>query len=123
ADDKTTLARNNVLSNTKPGTRTNDPNYDGVNVFGDEASASMRDIALAGVFGPANPTLPAVIQALGINAADGLNTAERTQILSFYGAQNPAVYGPLPLFSNGILQGKYLDANGQPIVVSRTGYN
>jgi outer membrane receptor protein involved in Fe transport len=124
ADDKTNLERNNVLSNTKPGTRTNDPNYDGINVFGDEASASMRDIALAGVFGPANISLPTVIQGLGINAADGLNTAERTQILTYYGAQNPAVYGPfLPILSNGILQGKYLDANGQPILVSRTGYD
>jgi outer membrane receptor protein involved in Fe transport len=123
ADDKTNLARNNVLSNTKPGTRTNDPNYDGVNVFGDEASASMRDIALAGVFGPANTSLPGVIQALGINPADGLSMAERTQILAFYGVQNPSVYGPLPLFSNGLLQGKYLDANGQPILVSRTGYD
>ena len=50
ADDKTNLARNNVLSNTKEGNRTSDPNYDGVNVFGDEASASMNAFAQAVVF-------------------------------------------------------------------------
>ena len=41
--DTRDLLRNNVISSLKPGgTRQNDPNYDGVNVFGDEASASMQ---------------------------------------------------------------------------------
>src|SRR6478736_7681705 len=60
ADDSTNLLRNNVLSKTQPGTRASDPNYDGVNVYGDEASASMQGVAQAGVFGPSNTSLPAV---------------------------------------------------------------
>jgi outer membrane receptor protein involved in Fe transport len=45
ADDSSNLLRNNVYSTLKPGNRTSDPNYDGVNVFGDEASASMQAFA------------------------------------------------------------------------------
>ncbi|QEC70313.1 TonB-dependent receptor [Panacibacter ginsenosidivorans] len=45
ADDSTNLLRTNVLSKIIPGTRASDPNYDGVNVFGDEASANMNAFA------------------------------------------------------------------------------
>ena len=38
----TNLLRNNVFSKINPGTRASDPNYDGVNVYGDEVSASMQ---------------------------------------------------------------------------------
>lgn len=121
ADDSTDLERNNVLSKIKSGTRASDPNYDGVNVYGDEASASMLGIAQAGVFGPSNTSLGAVIGALGINPNDGLSPAEQQQILTFYSQQDPSIYGPLPAFSGGILTGAYLN-NGVPINVSRTGY-
>jgi len=47
AIDRSNLQRNNVLSSLKPGDRISDPNYDGVNVFGDEASASMQAFAQA----------------------------------------------------------------------------
>ncbi len=47
ADDSSNLLRNNVYSTLKPGNRRTDPNYDGVNVFGDEASASMGAFATA----------------------------------------------------------------------------
>src|SRR5690349_14043419 len=47
ATDYRNLNRNNVLSSLKEGDRTSDPNYDGVNVFGDEASASMQAFAQA----------------------------------------------------------------------------
>jgi len=47
ANDKRNLQRNNVLSQLKDGNRQTDPNYDGVNVFGDEASASMQAFAQA----------------------------------------------------------------------------
>src|SRR5690606_15033610 len=45
ASDTRNLARNNVFSELKPGDRNSDPNYDGVNVFGDEVSATMQSIA------------------------------------------------------------------------------
>lgn len=118
ADDSTNLERNNVLSKIKPGTRATDPNYDGVNVYGDEASASMKGVAQAGVFGPSNTSLPAVIQGL---AAQLGRPPTQTEILGFYAQQDPAVYGPLPAFSGGLLQGVY-DQGGVPILVSRTGY-
>ncbi|MEO8710634.1 MAG: TonB-dependent receptor [Parafilimonas sp.] len=41
ADDSTNLLRNNVYSKIVPGTRASDPNYDGVNVYGDEVSANL----------------------------------------------------------------------------------
>jgi outer membrane receptor for ferrienterochelin and colicin len=47
ANDYRNLSRNNVFSVLKDGTRATDPNYDGVNVFGDEASASMQAFAQA----------------------------------------------------------------------------
>ncbi len=45
ATDYRNLQRNNVFSSLKDGDRNTDPNYDGVNVFGDEASASMQAFA------------------------------------------------------------------------------
>jgi outer membrane receptor protein involved in Fe transport len=48
ADDTSDLLRTNVISGIKTGpntSRTTDPNYDGVNVFGDEASTRMADFA------------------------------------------------------------------------------
>ncbi len=45
ANDVRNLSRNNVFSSIKGGTRASDPNYDGVSVFGDEASASMHAFA------------------------------------------------------------------------------
>jgi len=73
AQDYSNLQRNNVFSSPKAGDRTSDPNYDGVNVFGDEASANLAAFGAAGAFqvvetikaqtgvdiGPALATLPA----------------------------------------------------------------
>ncbi|HEY2726999.1 MAG TPA: carboxypeptidase-like regulatory domain-containing protein, partial [Parafilimonas sp.] len=46
ADDSTDLLRNNVYSKTIPGTRATDPNYDGVNVYGDEVSANLTPFGI-----------------------------------------------------------------------------
>ncbi len=116
AHDTRNLQRNNVFSSLKSGDRTTDPNYDGVNVFGDEASATMAYVAQAGIFGPANTSLPAVIAAL--TAANGGTPPSQAQIVGFYSTQNPAVYGPLPYFAQGLANNYY---SGQ--TVSRTGYN
>ena len=62
ANDKTNLARNNVFSSIKPGDRNTDPNYDGVNVFGDEVSASMTSLSQAIVAQARDLALPGVIQ-------------------------------------------------------------
>ncbi|MEO7210763.1 MAG: TonB-dependent receptor [Chitinophagaceae bacterium] len=112
ANDTTDLLRNNVLSQIKPGDRQSDPNYDGVNVYGDEASASMQDIALAGIFGPSNPTLNTVIGILGTQ----LGHAPTQQDIIGYYAMHPE-YGVLNVFGAGIANNVF---GGQ--LVSRTGY-
>lgn len=113
ATDYRNLSRNNVLSELKDGNRQTDPNYDGVNVFGDEASANMAALAQAGIFGPSNTTLPAVAQALAMSLGRPPTQAE---IVGFY-AGNSA-YGPLYILANGLTQGYFGSQN-----VSRTGYN
>jgi outer membrane receptor protein involved in Fe transport len=47
ADDYRNVARTGVLSNLKGGDRSTDPNYDGVNVYGDETSADIRFVSQA----------------------------------------------------------------------------
>jgi outer membrane receptor protein involved in Fe transport len=123
ATDYRNLNRNNVLSNLKEGDRTSDPNYDGVNVFGDEASANMAALAQAGILGPNNPTLPGVVQALTL--ANGGTPPTQAQIIGHY-ANTTAYAGnsqtlPLYLMANGLAKG-YYNGSGSPNV-SRTGYN
>ena len=115
ANDSTNIQRNNVFSSIKPGNRVSDPNYDGVNVFGDEASAAMAYVAQAGIFGPANTSLTQVATALG-QACGCVPT--QTMIVNYYAAQSPATFGPLPYFAQGLKNNYY---GGQ--FVSRTGYN
>lgn len=115
ANDTRDLQRNNVFSSLKAGDRTTDPNYDGVNVFGDEASATMAYVAQAGIFGPSNTSLSTVAANLAQLYGRAPTPAE---IVGFYSTQNPAVFGPLPFFAQGLVNNYY---GGQ--TVSRTGYN
>jgi hypothetical protein len=109
ATDYRNLKRENVFSSLKDGNRDSDPNYDGVNVFGDEASASLSALAQAGIFGPDNPTLPGVVQALTL--ANGGTPPTQAQIIGHYA--NTAAYGanpqtaPLYLMANGLARGYY----------------
>ena len=112
ADDSTDLVRTNVLSKPVTGTRASDPNYDGVNVYGDEVSASMQNIALAGLFGPANTTLTGVVTTLSQQLG---RAPTQSEIIGFY-AIHPE-YGVLNIFGAGIANGVY----GTQLV-SRTGY-
>ena len=128
ADDKSNLARNNVLSNLKSGDRNSDPNYDGVNVLGDEASASLNGVALGGIFGPGNARLATDIGTLAslglINPLDGLDATEQGTIVGYYaGKLGDPNFGALPLFATGVINGTYRNADGSEILVSRTGYD
>ncbi len=119
ATDYRNLQRNNVFSSLKDGNRNTDPNYDGVNVFGDEASASLSALAQAGIFGPNNPTLPGVIT----NLSTSLGRAPTQQEIVGHYATTTAYAGnpqtlPLYLMANGLARGYYGSQN-----VSRTGYN
>jgi outer membrane receptor protein involved in Fe transport len=112
--DERNLLRNNVISSLKDGDRNTDPNYDGVNVFGDEASASMFYIAQAGIFGPSNPSLTGVATSLG----QALGRAPtQLEILNFYSTTTNPQFGPLRVLARGITQGYYGNQ-----LVSRTGY-
>lgn len=99
ADDKTNYQAGDVSQNqygeVKEGDRLSDPNYDGVNVYGDETTADLND--------PAAPALAAV--AAGIKAS----------------AQFQSFPGPLQQAAGNYLDstvGSYPSFN-----VSRTGYD
>jgi hypothetical protein len=124
ASDTSDILRTNVFSTVKPGgTRLNDPNYDGVNVFGDEASTSMNSFAQAvraqvvGIGGgPALTALSGMIAA-GLNpqqigAAFGGNAAlaPLAQFLPFLIPTSPGAANP------------YSSIYGSQFV-SRTGYH
>jgi len=125
ASDATNLLRNNVLSKTTGGTRDTDPNYDGVNVYGDEVSQNMQYLArlgLASNFGalvasgaitPAQVTAISgglnSIASLGLPYANSLAAVNGTPSLAPFAAFFPTVFS--------INRGYYNQS------VSRTGYD
>lgn len=124
ANDTRDLARNNVFSTLKPGgTRQNDPNYDGVNVFGDEVTYSMQLLAQqvqagarSALLGFSNNTYDLAAQLATLPA-----NATPAQVQAFVLAQpapfQSTVSSVVP-FNLGARNNLY---GGQ--AVSRTGYN
>jgi outer membrane receptor for ferrienterochelin and colicin len=130
ATDTRNLLRNNVLSQLKGGDRATDPNYDGVNVFGDEASASMQAFAQA---------VRAQVEAqLGANAAtyngtlntliaSGMSPAMIAQTLGAtpFAALNQFLPFLIPTHTSTLTQAyrnTFTGATGGSLV-SRTGYD
>lgn len=66
AGDTSNYAGEGPLGKVVPGTRATDPNYNGVNVYGDEASANINEVAQAMVAGG---LLPAAVLPLVPDAA------------------------------------------------------
>lgn len=123
ANDTRNLARNNVLSSVKDGNRQTDNNYDGINVYGDEASVSMQSLAQV-----ARGQLAAGGGAAILTALDGMITAGMTpqQIAIAFGT-NPALapYAtalPLLIPSSPVPNNPYANTFGAQLV-SRTGYD
>ncbi|HKH61773.1 MAG TPA: TonB-dependent receptor [Flavitalea sp.] len=122
ASDTRNLARNNVLSAVKPGDRKTDNNYDGINVYGDEASASMNSFAQVAVA----QNLPVIVQ--GLTQVLGAPPTQ-AQLNAFF--QNPNLIpptGPTAPLNAGIksLQPFYLGLQNNVFkgqLVSRTGYD
>ena len=122
ASDTRNLARNNVLSEVKSGTRQTDNNYDGINVYGDEASASMNSFAQVAVA----QNLPTIVQ--GLTQVFGAPPSQ-AQINAVF--QNPNLIpatGPTAPLNAGItaLQPFYLGLQNNIFggqLVSRTGYD
>lgn len=111
ADDSTNLSRNNVYSSIKSGSRTSDPNYDGVNIYGDEASASMSALAQA---------VSSQIPVQAIPLLNGLIDAGYSyqQIQQTLQGSAPALLPALPFYM-ALRTGKYQNTSAN---VSRTGY-
>lgn len=121
AQDYRNLARNNVFSSLKGGDRVSDPNYDGVNIFGDEASTSMQAFAMAARAQVAG--MPGAAQALG--ALDNMIRGGLTpvQIRSqFVGPLAPlAAALPFLIPTAAVPNNPYAGTYGGQFV-SRTGY-
>ncbi len=119
ASDTRNLNRQNVFSSLKSGDRQTDPSYDGVNVFGDEASTSMSSFALAALA----QGLPPIVQ--GLTQVYGGVTPTQAQITSAF--TNPASI-PVPALQAGLTQLRpfYLGQQANVFTgqtVSRTGYD
>lgn len=107
------------------GNRSSDPNYDGVNVYGDEVSQNMRLVAnsvqTATNKGVATATGDAIPNIIGMINASLPVTASPAQIGGFLGmfpaALRPTIQNVLP-FNFGLRAGIIPDQ-----AVSRTGYN
>lgn len=118
ANDQTNVLRTNVLTKVVPGTRASDPNYDGVNVYGDEANISMQylgtlvaaQVPSAVMTNLYDPLMPGVTNQASYDAA----------IATIRGAAPPgqedALAGAFPIYM-GLKRGYYGTQ-----VVSRTGY-
>jgi len=120
AQDYRNLQRNNVFSSIKGGDRASDPNYDGVNVFGDEASANLGAFGIAGY----TQVRAGVLAATG-NTVD-INPAVSTLPANASIAQINAVVGAFPaslqptVFQGALFWVASQSYNG--VNVSRTGY-
>jgi outer membrane receptor for ferrienterochelin and colicin len=117
AYDYRNVRRTSVVSKVVGGNRYNDPNYDGVNVYGDETTANMRSVAqsvvaagtsafIQGALGLPVPPTPAQISAALTNPA--LQAA-----LNSFLSTNPNTQPFYIGLNNGIITNQN---------VSRTGY-
>lgn len=124
ASDTRNLARNNVFSELKPGDRNSDPNYDGVNVFGDEVSATMQSIAQVfqaqtrqGILDATNGTVDIISMMNSFLPAQPTQTDIATFLGMLPAELRPSVTNLLPFYL-----GMRNNVFGSQ-VVSRTGYN
>ncbi len=130
ANDYDDVARTSTNSKIKPGgNRTNDPNYDGVNVYGDETSAKL-DFATVATgaqnlysAGLAAAGIPNIVPTLNAIIPTGSTYAQIKTILdaTFTGpaaAARPTIDAMMPFYW-GLRNNWYTDNQ----YVSRTGYN
>ena len=112
-----------------PGTRATDPNYDGVNVYGDETTSSLSGVydgVKAGIIGTLTQSYtPVYGAAAGAYATGAFNQlygatalfSSLSKYAAFLGSQNAAL-APYAPFLYGNAKGYFTGVN-----VSRTGYN
>ena len=127
ADDYRNISRTSVLSKLKGGDRLSDPNYDGVNVYGDETSANMRSVTQliqenfrAGIQAASGGLIPNIVTTLNTIIPANATQAQINAILTGAFGANPtllATVNQLFPFYWGLRNGWVPDQN-----VSRTGY-
>lgn len=116
ADDYRNVLRNNVISKIVGGDRSNDPNYDGVNVYGDQVSANMQAVAAA-VQAQIAAGIPGVVSILtALLPPIPTSTQIAAAISAFPPGAQPFVQQLIPFFV-GLRNGWFPNQN-----VSRTGY-
>ena len=115
AQDYRNLQRNNVFSNLKGGIEPSDPNYDGVSVFGDEASTSMTAFSTAAVAQIPQPGVAAIrgLAQLGLSPQQIVNALLSNSATSPLAPAVPFVLGLGTSPATNIFGGQS---------VSRTGY-
>lgn len=129
ANDYSNVARTSVVSKIIPGNRSTDPNYDGVNVYGDETSAKLDFATIATgaqaqyAAGLAAAGIPNIVPTLNGIIPAGSSFAQIQQILAatFTGPAAgaiPTINQMLPFYW-GLRNNWYSDNQ----FVSRTGYN
>lgn len=114
ANDTSNILRTNVFSNVKPGTRQSDPNYDGLNVFGDEASASMNSVAQAAFFQASQAATPLVAAQIAQQCGCQPTQAQVQAGVANFLATNPQTQPFYLGLQNNVFGGQF---------VSRTGYH
>jgi hypothetical protein len=122
ADDYSDVQRNNVISKVIGGDRSSDPNYDGVNVYGDQVSANMQLVGL----GVRQAFRDQVFAASGVDLITAANASlpnipTNAQIGAFVAgfpaALQPTVQQFLPFYIG--VRNNWFSASQN---VSRTGY-
>jgi outer membrane receptor protein involved in Fe transport len=127
ANDYDDVARTSTNSKIKPGgNRTNDPNYDGVNVYGDETSAKLdfkttatgaQNLYAAGL---AAAGIPNIVGTLDQIIPTGSSYTQIQNILTTtFGTTGAAAVNQMMPFYWGLRNNWYTDNQ----YVSRTGYN
>lgn len=121
-----------VSRQLKSGNRASDPNYDGVNVYGDEISQNMINVTqslnagiIAGVNAASGGAIPNIqtslngaFTALGVGAGVAPTAAQQAAVLNFFpAALRPTIQSYLPFYVGlrvpGLMPNQF---------VSRTGY-
>lgn len=119
AADYRNLLRNNVFSSLKAGDRTSDPNYDGVNVFGDEASANMNSVAQAVVAQASTAALPLITQQVATACSCTPTSAMINSAMATFLSTNAQTK---PFYLGMAGPGGNLYTTSSSPFVSRTGY-
>lgn len=122
ADDYRNVSRTGVLSKLAGGNRVTDPNYDGVNVYGDETSANMLAVATSvqSAIAAQLPVPGGIINVLNAIIPANATIAQRNAIIAATFGGNPALLAgvqQLIPFYWGLRNGWFPNQN-----VSRTGY-